>query len=451
MPDSEFDLIVVGTGPAASTIASKCAAAKWKVAVVESRDFGGTCALRGCNPKKVYTNAAELAEQARGARGKLARHDDFRIHWPDLLKFKREFTEPVRESTEAGLNEQGIATFPGTARFVDPETIAVGNDRLRGGKVALCVGARPAPLGIEGERHLLLSDDFLELEQLPRRTAFLGGGYVSFEFAHVAARAGARVTILESGERPLDRFDPDLVGRLVDHSRKVGIEIETGQQVTAIEKLANGEFAIAMKSSRRKLAVDAVIHGGGRVPNLEDLDLPAGNVACGKGGIFVNQHLQSTSNPNVYAAGDCADTSAPPLTPSANEEARVVVKNLLDGENRHVPDYGCVPSAVFSVPALAMVGLTEEQAREQGFEIEARFEDMSSWGSVRKLGCSCAASKVLIEKSTDRILGAHLLGPRAEETINLFAMAMKFNITAKELKSVLFVFPTFAHDVRSLL
>jgi glutathione reductase (NADPH) len=186
------------------------------------------------------------------------------------------------------------------------------------------------------------------------------------------------------------------------------------------------------------------------VPNTGGLDLEAGDVRFGHRGIEVNEHLQSVSNPKVYAAGDVAATGAPPLSPVAIEEGRILAHNLLESEQRE-PDYGPVATVVFSAPALAAVGLGEDQARQQGRRFAIRAGDRSDDNSMKKVGAKHARYKLLVEEPSGRLLGAHLLGPDAAETINLFALAIKHGMTATEMKSTLLAFPTFAHDVRGML
>lgn len=451
-PIANFDLLVIGTGPAASRVAAKCAAADWKVAIAEKREFGGTCALRGCNPKKVFVRAAQLADWARRCQGKLIRAENVRVDWRELVDFKRNFTDSIPEKSKQGYQKKGITTLSGAARFLTPNRLQIGDDSVEARHVLIAVGARPATLGFEGERLVTTSDEFMELDELPSRVLFIGGGYISFEFAHAAARAGAQVTIVEHGDRVLKRFSANLVDRLIERSQQLGIQIETNTEIKSIQRQETGSLSVDadVGAESKQFHVDLVVHGAGRVPNLDEMDLEAGEVQYGKPGVKVNEFLQSVSNPAVYAAGDCVDSESPPLTPVANQQGRTIAKNLLEG-NQHTPDYGEVPSAVFTVPALASVGLTEAAARQQNREFELRQGDMSEWSSVKKVGEPAAAYEILIEKQTDRILGAHLLGPNAEETINLFALAMKFQLTAANVKSVLMTFPTFASDVREMI
>jgi glutathione reductase (NADPH) len=222
----KFDLVVIGTGSAASTAAFKCRAAGWSVAVVDFRPFGGTCALRGCDPKKVLVGAASVIDWIRRMESKGVRGDNARIKWLELMRFKRTFTDPVPKQREKSFAEAGIETFHGLARFIGVTTVQVGEDALEGRHVLIATGAKLRRLNIPGEEHLTTSEQFLELDSLPTRILFVGGGYISFEFAHVSVRAGAEVTVLHRSERPLEGFDPDLVQQLVQKTRSLGVDLQ---------------------------------------------------------------------------------------------------------------------------------------------------------------------------------------------------------------------------------
>lgn len=464
---SKYDLICLGTGPAASTVSTIFAKQGLNVAVVESREFGGTCALRGCNPKKVFTNAAALGDQFQRAKGQLVRGNDVRIEWSDLVAFQHEFTNPVRERTEDKLRKLGIETIHGFAKFESEQVIRVGETLLEAQNIFVGVGARPVPLKIPGEDLVVTSDDFMELAALPSEVLFLGGGYISFEFAHVAARTGSTVTIVDRHELPLKSFDPDLVRLLIKSSEAAGIEILTDAEAISIEQKDGRKQATLKTLAGEKIVnADLVVSGGGRVPNLDGMNLEAGRVAFGKHGVTVNQFLQSTTNRAVYAAGDCADTGVQMLTPTAHEAARIAAANILverqtnslsptssnaENQSKQKVDYGPVPQVVFSVPPLAAVGLSEAAAHQQGFDLDIRFQDLSTKGEVRKLCASVAGCKLIIDRQTDRILGAHILGPHADDVINLFSLAIRFNLTVANLKSMLFTYPTMTAEYCRML
>jgi glutathione reductase (NADPH) len=449
--EQQFDLVVIGTGTAAVTVATRCRKAGRSVAIIDELPFGGTCALRGCDPKKMLRRGPEIIDAARRFEGRGVVVSDQRIDWPALLAFKRSFTDPVPEKREKEFTRQGMATFHGMARFVDRNVVAVGDDRLKARHIVIASGAKPRPLGIPGAELVTNSTGFMELEGLPRRIVFIGGGYISFEFAHIAARAGASVTVLTRGERPLTGFDPDLVDRLLERSKAAGITLQRHAEVETIERTDAGLRVRAVVAAKpQSFAADLVVHGAGRVPALDTLDLEKAGVRAGGDGVEVSDYLQSPSNAAVYAAGDVAATAGPPLTPVSHLEGAVVAENILHG-NRAKPDYSGIPSVVFTIPALARVGLLESEAREQGLDFEAKFTDMSGWFTARRVGETHAAAKLLTEAGSRRILGVHLLGPQSEETINLFALAIRSGLNARHLENFVGAYPTAASDIGSLV
>jgi glutathione reductase (NADPH) len=446
---SPYDLLVLGTGTAASTVASTVRAAGWRVGVIDFRPFGGTCALRGCDPKKVLVGAARAAEQAKRmqCRG-ISGHA--RIAWPELIAFKRRFTDPVPEQRRQNFADQGIDTWQCKARFVGRTTLEAGGERLEARRILIAAGAEPIRLGIEGEQHLVTNEEFLALETLPRRIAMVGGGYIAAEFSNIAAIAGAEVTILQRGERMLNPFEPELVGWLMEAFGRHGIDVRTQTNVEGIEKTeAAYRVGVSTNGKRETVEADLVVHAGGRAPALEQLNLDAAQVKTSKDRLCLNEYLQSTSNEAVYAAGDAAQTG-PPLTPVASHDAEVVAANLLEG-NHAKPDYRGVPSVAFSIPPLAAVGMSEQAAKEQGRKFRVTCRNASDWYTARQEAQPVYGFKVLIEDDTDRILGAHLVGPHADEVINVFALAIRHGLTAAELKATMFAYPTGASDISHML
>ncbi len=446
MPNS-YDLIVIGTGAAGAGAASRCREAGWKVAIVDSLPYGGTCQLRGCDPKKVLVGASEALDWVRRMEGKGIRAPGAAIDWPELMRFKQTFIDGVGEGNEKWLSDAGVEALHGDARFTAPTVVRVNGRELATRHVHIAAGAMPVDLKITGQEHLTDSTRFLDLERLPPRIVFVGGGFISFEFAHIAARAGARVTLLHRSARPLGGFDPDLVALLVERTRELGIEVHLEAEVSGIDRTAEG-LTVRASTPGGTFAVEAdlAVHGAGRVPDIAGLGLDDAGVELGPRGIVVNEYLQSVSNPAVYAAGDVAATVGLPLTPVAAYEGRIAASNMLDG-NRHTVDYPAIPSAVFTVPPLASVGLQEEEARRQGLKFETHFDKTGSWYSFRRLAEPHGAYKVLVEEGSGRILGAHVLGPNAEELINLFSMAMRGGLKSQDIKDVIFTYPTFASDM----
>ncbi|WP_428408642.1 dihydrolipoyl dehydrogenase family protein [Hyphococcus sp.] len=448
----EKDLVVIGVGMAGNTAANKCASAGWSVAVIDELPYGGTCALRGCDPKKILRRGAEIIDAARLMGGKGVDENGLTINWPDLMAHKRAFTDKMPPRIESGLEKNGVETLHGAARFVNENTIELeGGERLQAKKFLIATGATPRPIEEPGNEHLIDSTGFLELENLPKRILFVGGGYVSFEFAHIARRAGSEVVIIDRGSRQLEQFDPDLVNRLAARSREIGIEIVNEAELIAIEKIAAGfNVSARRKGERRQWSVDLVVHGAGRIPAIDSLDLDAAGVEYGAKGVTVSDHLQSTSNENVYAAGDVAATRGAPLTPVAVFEGKVAASNMLKG-NKATPDYRGVPSAVFTIPELVRVGMLESEASEAGHDVRVAFTDTSKWYSNFRIGETCAAAKVLIDKETDEIIGAHMIGPEYGELINHFGLAMRLGLKSRDFKQMVSAYPSVSADLGSML
>lgn len=446
-----FDVLIIGTGAAASAAAARCRKADRSVAIVDELPFGGTCALRGCDPKKVLRRGAEVVNAAYAMREHGIVPGGLKVDWPALIAFKRSFTEPVQQQRLQSFEQNGIAAFCGTAHFLGETTVGVGDQRFEGRHVVIATGAKPRPLGISGEELVTTSADFMELRELPRRVLFIGGGYISFEFAHMAARSGADATILNRGKKPLAAFDPDLVDRLVERSAAAGIRVHGGAEVNRVERTGQGLRVHASVDGReQQLTADLVVHGAGRVPATISLNLDAAGISAEKNGIVVNEYLQSVSNPFVYAAGDVAATAGPPLTPVSSLEGDIAAANLLEGNDRQ-PDYTGIPSVVYTIPPLARVGLLESEARAQGYNFTSKCTDMSGWYAVRRVGETLAAARVLVEDGSGRILGAHLFSPDSGELINLFALAMRSGLNASDLKNLISAYPSAASDISHLI
>lgn len=446
-----YDVIVVGTGEAGAGVATRCANAGRRVAVIDDEPYGGTCSLRGCDPKRVLSGASELVDWHRrmvghGVSGETS------LSWSALMAFKRTFTEPVPQRLEAAFKKLGIVTYHGLGRFQSPDQFVADGKELTATIFVIASGARPAPLGIPGEEHVKTSTDFLDLAALPPRIGLIGAGYIAFEFAHIAARAGAKVVMLGRG-RPLKQFDSDLVARLVEHTRSLNVDVRLGSPVENVGQ-AGTDFRVNFRGSTgpEYVSVDTVIHAAGRNPKTSELDLSRANVETdARGAVRVNAYLQSITNANIYAAGDAAmSPGALPLTPVAAHQGIIVASNILHG-NKKSPDYRGIPTVVFTTPPLASVGLTEEEARLKGLKVRVKSEDTREWFSNRRVLETAAMYKTVIEEESGQVLGAHLLGPQADEVINIFGVAIRHGVSSRDLAHMIFAYPTSGSDVPYML
>ena len=445
-----FDLLVIGAGMAGTSAANKCAAQGWRVGIVDALPYGGTCALRGCDPKKILRRGAEVIDAARLMNGTGIQENGLSVDWAALMQRKRGFTDGVPKGMEDELTGNGATTFHGHAEFTGPNTLSIDGTTHQAERFLIASGATPKPLTFPGAEHLIDSTQFLDLEELPKRIVFIGGGFISFEFAHIAARAGAQCTIVDHGPRPLREFDPDLVGLLVSRSEQAGIRILRDTRVSTVDATSTGlQIGVDSDGIAKRIDADLVVHGAGRVPNVESLRLDAAGIASGPRGVTVAGHLQSTTNTAVYAAGDAADTAGRPLTPVAVFEGKVAASNMLKGTTT-APDYIGVPTTIFTIPELNRVGLLEEEAAPS-HDIAIRFTDTSGWYSTYRAAETTAAAKVIIDTRTDQILGAHLLGPGYSELINTFGLAIKLGLTTRQLRSATATYPSLGSDLGSLL
>jgi glutathione reductase (NADPH) len=445
-----YDAIIIGAGNAGFGAAGVLREAGRTVLMIERNDVGGTCPLRGCVPKKVLVAAAQTLDViARASEHKITVGKS-ELDWAALISRERSFVEGVPADLEASLVRRGVDLQRGSAQFVAPNAISVDGEVFEGRHIVIATGSRPKQLPIRGWEHTITSDDILRNPTLPRSLIFIGGGVIALEFSHVFARAGTAVTILEAVPRLLPRFDEDATDELRRASEAVGIKIETGVEITSIESARSGVVVRYRSGGIDKSAeAESVANGAGREPDVEDLDLAAGNVHREGGRIVVDRSMRSVSNRSVYLAGD-ALWSTPQLSPVATHEGQIIGNAIARGTETEV-DYRSIPLCVFSIPTLAMVGLTEKEAREQGLDIDVKVNDLRGWRSARTYAERAAYAKILIDRPTDRIVGAHILGHGCEETINLIAFAMKHGLSAAELRQMVYAYPTFSADLRNML
>jgi glutathione reductase (NADPH) len=451
-----YDLIVIGAGNAGQEAAGVARAAGWRVAIVEARDVGGTCPLRACIPKKVLAAASEVADLVRRAprlsvnveppaAGRPA------LDWTALIARERTFVDGVPAAMKADLVRKGIDLLEGRARFVDAHAISIsgGTEPLRARKFLVATGSVPRPLRFPGGDRLLTSDDMLEMAALPPTIAFVGAGVIAFELGHVMARAGARVTLLEAAPRVLPGHDAGAVDRLLEASAARGIDVQVGVEVQSVDDAPDGTRVVRYHSNgARELRVQAVAHGAGRVADLDGLDLTAAGVATDGGRPELDDAHCSRSNPDIWFAGD-AVPGKPQLSALATYEGRLVARNLSRGEHQ-APDYASIPSVVFTAPALASVGPTEEEARARGLTFETRVNDMRTWRSARTYAEEIAWAKVLVDAKADRVIGAHVVGHGAADLINTFALAIRYRIPVTSLVEGVYAYPTFHSDLKFL-
>lgn len=440
MQKFDFDLFVIGSGEAGSTTARICSAAGWKVAIADENPFGGTCSLRGCNPKRTLAGATELLYRAKGMKGK-GITGSIQIDWNELISFKNDLTEGIPAMHEENFSAAGIHMYHGLVTFSDVNEVSVNNKKISARKILIASGSQPRNLGIPGEQYILSSDDMLNKKNTPPpHILFIGAGYISMEFSHMLAAIGCKVTILEYAPSPLAAFDQDLVLMLVKESQKAGIDIKLNKKVVKIESVENRFRIYSAADKEEVFEADLVVHGAGRVPNVERLKLEMADIAHDNFRIKVNEYLQSESNRSIYVAGD-AHAAGIQLTPVAEMEGKVTARNMLHG-NSIVPDYLTVPSVVFTYPQLGMAG----DPATPSTNVNIIYQGTSRKHINKRLGMSVSAFKIVTDKTTGQIRGAHLLGYNIDEVINLFAEAIRSGKTVNDLKEIPWTFPSVTYD-----
>jgi glutathione reductase (NADPH) len=449
-----YDAIIIGSGTAGQTAAYDLKAHGLKVGIVEHSDRpGGTCALSGCQAKKWFYEASESVARSRHLCG-LGIQTPALASWSALRNEKNKFTARVPANTRDGLEKAGIDYIPGRARFTNPNTISVDRQQLSARHIIIATGAVPMPLPIDGARSIITSNEFMELDQLPRRIIFIGGGFISFEFAHFAVRLGdsdTRCTILEAGQHPLGPFDQQMVGLLTQASEKEGIEVRCNVTITGIEK-TGGRFTVKTEDGSG-FASDLVVHGAGRAPAVDDLDLDQAGVEYSRRGITVNAKM-ATTNPHVYAVGDCAATIQ--LARVADAEAHVAAADILGDISgagaEKAMDYTAVPSVLFTYPQYGMVGVTEDALKAEQVPYRKSYGDALNWPTYKRVGMRSAAYKLLADKD-GRLLGAHVLSDNATGLIGIFTLGMVNRIAVEDLyqQCIMTPYPSRESDILYML
>ena len=454
-----FDVFVIGGGPAGKTLAEKLAKAGKSVAIAEPTGFGGTCALRGCDPKRVMVTRTKAIQDVANIQGK-GLDGAPTLDWPGTKAAVHAIIDPIPDNTQEVLEEAGVKCFLDYAKFTGAHTLQIGSAETGGGEevraehVVIATGMRPAPLDIPGEEHARTSDTFHDIDAIPARAVFIGGGYIGMESAHFLRRAGAEVTILNNDDDPLPMFEPDMVERFLACTKELGIDFVPNVKACRIEGDGEGGFRVSAEDKDGKeshYGADLVMNTAGRVPNFERLDLKAAGIELDDGKLRVDDRFRVKGAEHVFAIGDIGNADSPPLTPVANLEAEAVL-GTLTGEGDGMVNYDGIATVVYGLPELATVGLMEADAREKGLDIRV-VEDLEADGkfNARRTGTMAYGFKTVIDADTDRIVGAHLIGPDAGEQINVLALAIRYGLTAETLRKMPFAYPTWGSDVSGMM
>ena len=444
-----FDLVVLGGGSAARDAANMAMRDyDARVALVERERWGGSCPNVACSPTKAYLVAAELAHDVNtrapvlGIETGPARVDLTRIReWKESLKKPQE--QWVRD-----LEESGLTTVSGQATFTGPHTLRVGDRELSADRFLVATGSRTAVPPIEGIEEIDWLDHVsaLDLTEVPHSLLVVGAGAVGLEFGQAFSRFGSQVTIVDAAERIAPLADADASATLAAALQAEGIELATSVFVQRVRQ--EGDEAVATIAPRDgadpyERRGQRVLLASGRVPNVEELDLEAVGVETTKSGITVDEHLR-TSTPGIWAAGDV--TAVAQFTPIAQYQARVAVADMF-GQDPPVADYSVLPTSIFTDPELGSVGLTEEQAREQGHEVEVASNERVK--RFQFVGAEHGLFKLVFDRDSRKVLGIHVVSRSAGEIVQGLSLALRFDATVDDLAAMHHVFPTFGEGVKA--
>jgi len=445
MSTPTFDLFVIGAGSGGVRAARMAAQRGARVAVAEAGALGGTCVNLGCIPKKLYSYAAHFASDFEDARGFGWSASERHFDWATLKANRAREITRLNGIYERLLLDSGVTLLHGRAHLVAPDTVELNGEAYRARHILVATGGHPVLSDIPGGELAVSSDAIFDLPQFPRRLVVVGGGYIACEFASIFRGFGAEVTQLIRADRILRGFDADVQRFLTQEMGKHGVQLRTNAGLSAIERRDDG-LLLTLKNGDT-LRADTVLQATGRRANTHGLGLEAlGVLLDEQGAIAVDAHYTS-SVPGIHAIGDVIDRV--PLTPVALAEAMVLVDRLF-GEGRRRLDYALVPTAVFTHPNVATVGLTEEQARQDHGQLRIFRTDFRSLKSTLSGSTERVMMKLVVDAASDRVVGVHMVGADAGEIVQGFAVAMKAGATKAQFDATIGIHPTAAEEFVTL-
>ncbi|MGV8919274.1 MAG: glutathione-disulfide reductase [Pseudomonas sp.] len=441
--DYDFDLFVIGAGSGGVRAARFAAGFGAKVAVAESRYLGGTCVNVGCVPKKLLVYGAHVADDLENAQGFGWSVGKANFDWATLIANKNQEISRLNDIYRSLLVNSGVTLLEGHAKLVDPHQVEVNGQRFTAKNILIATGGWPQIPDIPGREYAITSNEAFFLKDLPKRVLVVGGGYIAVEFAGIFHGLGSKTTLLYRGEQFLRGFDGAVRTHLQEELTKRGLDLQFNADIECIDKQDDGSLSVTLKDGRQ-LIVDSVFYATGRRPMLDNLGLENTAVKLDKRGFVEVNELYQTAEPSILAIGDVIGRVQ--LTPVALAEGMAVARRLFKPEQYRPVNYELIPTAVFSLPNIGTVGLTEEQARAAGHKVqifESRFRPM-------KLTLTDSQEKTLmklvVDADTDKVLGAHMVGPEAGDTIQGIAVAMKAGATKADFDDTIGIHPTAAEE-----
>jgi len=452
MKSEHYDLIVIGAGSAARDGANKAAKEHGaKVALIERERWGGSCPNVACTPTKAYLVAADLAHKINTLANELGIEVGPATTNLAKVKARKETLKKPQPKWVEDLQAAGFDTYEGTASFVDAHTIRVGDAQLTADKVLIATGSRTAVPPIDGIEEIDWLDHIsaLELEELPQSLLIVGAGAVGLEFGQTFARFGSKVTIVDALDEIAPHTDQHAAKELREALTDEGIPIILGTFITKVAARDGTNVATIVPREggmEQELEFDRLLLASGRRPNIEELNLEAAGLETHKLGIVVDERMR-TNVPGIWAAGDV--TGQEQFTPVAQYEARIAVEDMYHPGQGPVADYSVLPTAIFTDPELAGVGLTQMEAEEQGFEAETVMHPLKYVRRASYIDAKHGLFKIVFDCPSRRVLGLHVVAPAASDIVQGLSIAMRLGVTVDELANAHHVFPTFGEGVKA--
>ena len=439
----DFDLFVIGAGSGGVRAARFAAGFGARVAVAESRYLGGTCVNVGCVPKKLLVYGAHYPEDFEQATGYGWTLGETRFDWPTLIANKDHEIQRLNGIYRNLLVNNGVSLLEGHARLLGPHEVEVSGQRYSAANILIATGGWPQVPDIPGKELAITSNEVFHLKQLPKRVLVVGGGYIAVEFASIFHGMGAKTALLYRRDLFLRGFDGAVRRHLKEELEKKGLDLQFNSDIERIEQQSDGSLLAHLKDGRQ-LATDCVFYATGRRPMLDNLGLESTAVTLDeKGFIAVDEHYR-TQEPSIFALGDVIGRVQ--LTPVALAEGMAVARQLFRPQEYRAVDYRNIPTAVFSLPNIATVGLSEEQAREEGYQVkvfESRFRPMKLTLTEQQ---ERTLMKLVVDAQSDRVLGCHMVGPESGEIVQGLAVAIKAGATKQVFDETLGIHPTAAEE-----
>ncbi|MGO2451627.1 glutathione-disulfide reductase [Pseudomonas taetrolens] len=439
----EFDLFVIGAGSGGVRAARFAAGFGAKVAVAESRYLGGTCVNVGCVPKKLLVYGAHFAEDFEQASGFGWSLGEANFDWATLIANKDREINRLNGIYRNLLLNSGVTLMEGHAKLTGPNEVEVNGQRYTAKHILIATGGWPQIPEIPGHEHAISSNEAFFLKALPKRVLVVGGGYIAVEFAGIFQGLGAETSLLYRGEMFLRGFDGAVRKHLHEELTKRGMDVQFNADIARIDKQADGSLKATLKDGRELIA-DCVFYATGRRPMLDNLGLETTGVKLDKRGFVEVDELYQSAEPSILAIGDVIGRVQ--LTPVALAEGMAVARRLFKPEQYRPVDYKMIPTAVFSLPNIGTVGLSEEQAIEDGHTVQI-FE--SSFRPMKLTLTECqerTLMKLVVDADTDKVLGCHMVGPEAGEIVQGLAIALKAGATKQHFDETIGVHPTAAEE-----